>query len=162
MKHVMLGVLLSAAGATVALSQVDTTGTRRPSYPDSVTSPSTGTEDTQTTGVVRRAIICSGITNHEPTDSLTSVPSTTTKVFFFTEIAGMEGKTITHRWIKDGAKVADIRISIASDRYRCHSSRSISGKSGNWTAQVLDKDGKVLKEVAFTVGGKGQSQLGMR
>jgi hypothetical protein len=162
MKHIMLGVLLSAAGATVALSQVDTTGTRRPSYPDSVTTPSTGTEDTQTTTVVRRAIICSGIMNHEPTDSLTSVPSTTSKVFFFTEIAGMEGKTITHRWIKDGSKVADIRISIASNRYRCHTSRSVSGKTGNWTAQVLDKDGKVLREVAFTVGGTGQSPVGMR
>jgi hypothetical protein len=162
MKHIMLGVLLTAAGASMAVSQVDTTGTRRPSYPDSVTNPSTGTESTPQTGVVRRAIICSGIMNHEPTDSLANVSSKTSKVFFFTEVAGMEGKTITHRWIKDGNKVADIRISMASDRYRCHSSRSVSGKSGNWTAQVVDNNGKVLREVAFTVGGSDQSPLGMR
>ena len=74
----------------------------------------------------------------------------------------MEGKTITHRWIKDGSKVADIRISMATDRYRCHSSRSVSGKTGNWTAQVLDENGKMLKEVAFTVGTpNGETTLGM-
>ncbi len=162
MKHVIFGVLLCTLGATVALSQVDTTGTRRPSYPDSMTPPPTSDDNTQSGSVVRRAVICTGIIKHEPTDSLTSIPSTTSKVFFFTEIAGMEGKTITHRWMKDGSKVADIRISMASNRYRCHSSRSVSGKTGNWTAQVLDENGKMLKEVDFTVGTpSGETPLGM-
>jgi DUF2914 family protein len=166
MKHVLFGVLLTTLGATVAISQVDTTGTRRPSYPDSIVNPP-GTEDSTLGGigsnVVSRAVICSGIMNHEPTDSLTQVPSTTSKVFFFTQINGMEGKTITHRWMKDGSKVAEVKISIASNRFRCHSSRSVSGKTGYWTAQVLDANGKKLKEVAFTVGNaSGETPLGMR
>jgi len=94
---------------------------------------------------------------------MTNVPANTSKVFFFTEIAGMEGKTITHRWMKDGSKVADIRISVASNRYRCHSSRSVSGKTGDWTTQVLDENGKKLREVSFTVGTpSGETPLGMR
>ena len=162
MKHVMFGVVLCALGATVALSQVDTTGTRKPSYPDSITQPPVN-DDAQSANAVKRAVICTGIMNHEPTDSITAVPASTSKVFFFTEIAGMEGKTITHRWMKDGSKIADIRISVATDRYRCHSSRSVSGKTGNWTAQVLDENGKKLKEVAFTVGNpNGETPLGMR
>jgi hypothetical protein len=149
----MFGVLLAAIGATVALSQVDTTGTRRPQYPDSMRYPQTGdTDRTDMSNPVKRAVISSGITDHEPTDSLTKVPATMGKVFFFTEITGMEGKTITHRWMKDGSKIADIRISMASNDYRCHSSRSVSGKTGYWSAQVLDANGKKLKEVAFTVG----------
>jgi|SRR5712675_1526767 len=163
MKHVMFGVLLTALGATVALSQVDTTGTRKPSYPESVRYPTASTDSNMSGDTVRRAVICSGIVDHEPSDSLTNVPTTTSKVFFFTEVAGMEGKTITHRWLKDGSKVADVRISVASNRYRCHTSRSVSGKPGNWTAQVLNSDGKKLKEVAFTVGTPGgQTPLGMR
>ena len=161
MKYILWGMLLTVAGAS-AFAQVDTTGTRRPSYPDSITSPSAGT-DASTSESVKRAIICTGIANHEPIDSMTNIPATTGKVFFFTEIAGLEGKTIKHRWIKDGSKVADIRLSVASNRYRCHSSRSVSGKTGNWTAQVLDEDGKTLKEVAFTVGTPGgETPLGMR
>jgi hypothetical protein len=164
MKHVMFGVLLTTLGATMAISQVDTTGTRRPSYPDSITGT---TADSTSGGIsssrVTRAVICTGIMNHEPTDSITQVPASASKVFFFTEITGMEGKTITHRWLKDGAKIADIRISIASNRYRCHSSRVVSGKTGYWTAQVLDADGKKIKEVAFTVGNaSGETPLGMR
>lgn len=160
MKYILLGTLLTVAGAT-GFAQVDTTGTRRPSYPDSITSPATGIDDNMSASV-KRAVICTGIMNHEPTDSLSAVPATTGKVFFFTEIAGLEGKTITHRWLKDGAKVADVRISVASNRYRCHSSRSVSGKTGNWTAQVLDADGKMLREVAFIVGTPGETPLGMR
>ena len=163
MKHVLFGVLLTALGATVAISQVDTTGTRRPSYPDSMSFPSDSTTGGLSSAAVSRAVICTGIMNHEPTDSSNQVPSTTSKVFFFTQVNGMEGKTITHRWIKDGSKVADIKISIASNRFRCHSSRSVSGKTGYWTAQVLDSNGKKLKEVAFTVGNaSGETPLGMR
>jgi hypothetical protein len=158
MKYILWGMLLTVAGAS-AFAQVDTTGTRRPSYPDSITNPVPGIDDS-TSEIVKRAIICTGITNHEPIDSLTNIPASTGKVFFFTEITGMEGKTITHRWIKEGSKVTDIRISMASNRYRCHSSRSVSGKTGNWTARVLDENGKTLKEVAFTVG--GETPLGMR
>ena len=160
MKYIFLGMMLTVAGAG-AFAQVDTTGTRKPSYPDSITTPSTGIDESKSASV-KRAIICTGITNHEPTDSLSNVPATTGKVFFFTEVSGLEGKTITHRWMKDGAKVADVRISVASNRYRCHSSRSVSGKTGNWTAQVLDEDGKMLREVAFIVGTPGETPLGMR
>jgi len=156
-------VVLTTLGATVAISQVDTTGTRRPGYPNSgpVILP-----DSTIGGIsqieVPRAVICSGIVNHEPTDSLNQVPATTSKVFFFTQVRGMEGKTITHRWLKDGSKVADVKISIASNNYRCHSSRSVSGKTGYWTAQVLDSNGNKLKEVSFTVGNaSGETPLGM-
>ena len=162
MKQVLFGVLLLALGATVAISQIDTTGTRRPSYPDSIQSMPPETTPDAGTGVAR-AVICTGIMNHEPTDSVSQVPATTGKVFFFTEITGMEGKTITHRWLKDGSKIADVGISVASNRYLCHSSRNVSGKTGYWAVQVLDSDGNKLKEVSFTVGNaSGETPLGMR
>jgi hypothetical protein len=153
MKYVLVGMLLVAAGSA-AFSQTDTTKT--PTVPDTISVP-----EGASASIVRRAVVCTSISNHEPTDSLTLVPSSTGKVFFFTEIAGLEGKTITHRWIKDGTKVADIRISIASNRYRCHSSRSVSGKTGDWSVQVLDEDGDQLMERQFTVGTPtAQSPLG--
>lgn len=155
MKQVLIGMLLVVVGAGVAATQVDTTETRRPVFPDT-TRPSTQESD-----VVKRAVICSGVSNHEPTDSLTTIPATTNKVFFFTEIAGLEGKTVTHRWLKDGAKVADVRISVATNRYRCHSSRSVAGKSGQWSVQLLSEDGEKLIERSFTVGGpNGQTPIG--
>jgi hypothetical protein len=148
-------MLLVAAGS-VAFSQTDTT--RVPAIPNAVTN----VPDDASTSIVRRAVLCSGIVNHEPSDSLIVVAAGTGKVFFFTEIAGLEGKTITHRWIRDGTRVADIRISIASNRYRCYSSRSVSGKEGDWTVQVLNQDGDKLVAIDFTVGTPtaAQSPLG--
>jgi hypothetical protein len=155
MKYLLVGVLLVVAGAGVAVTQTDTT-TTRPDYPDTTTQEPAIQDD-----MVKRAVICSGVSNHEPTDSLTMIPPTMNKVFFFTEIAGLEGKTITHRWLKDGAKVADVRISVATNRYRCHSSRSVAGKSGNWSVQVLGEDGEKLVERSFTVGNpNGQTPIG--
>src|SRR5262245_45715186 len=113
MKYLLVGMLLVAVGSA-ALSQTDTTKTPRPAYPDSITAP----PDDESSSAVKRAVICSGVSNHEPTDSLSTVPPTIGKVFFFTEVSGLEGKTITHRWMKDGSKVADVRISVASNRYR--------------------------------------------
>ncbi len=156
MKSLILGAFLVVSGAGLALTQTDTTTTPTPAYPDTMQQDSGDASN-----VIKRAIICSGVSNHEPTDSLTTIPSNTNKVFFFTEIAGLEGKTITHRWMKDGNKVADVRISLASNRYRCHSSRSVAGKPGNWTVQVLSDEGKQLIERSFTVGApNAQTPLG--
>ena len=156
MKSLFFGAFLVLGGAGLALTQTDTTTTPKPAYPDTVQQ-----ESGDARNIIKRAVICSGVSNHEPTDSLTIIPSKTNKVFFFTEIAGLEGKTITHRWTKDGNKVADVRISVASNRYRCHSSRSVAGKPGNWTVQVLNQDGEPLIERSFTVGSaNAQTPLG--
>lgn len=156
MKSFIVGALLMTGGAGLALTQTDTTNMPAPAYPDTI---QRSDNDAASRDVVKRAVICSGVSNHEPTDSLTAIPSSTNRVFFFTEIAGLEGKTIIHRWIKDGAKVADVRISLATNRYRCHSSRSVAGKSGHWSVQVLGEDGQPLVERSFTVG-NGQTPLG--
>lgn len=148
MKYLLVGTLLVVLGAGVAATQTDTTKAPVPAVPDSIVPPPVA----PSSEAVRRAVICSSVSNHEPTDSLATIPSTMGKVFFFTELVGLEGKTITHRWLKDGAKVADVRISVASNRYRCHSSRSVAGKAGNWSVQVLDDDGDKLVERTFTVG----------
>jgi hypothetical protein len=148
MKYLLVGTLLVVLGAGVAATQTDTTKTPPPAVPDSIATPPEGSSSE----AIRRAVICSSVSNHEPTDSLTTIPPSMGKVFFFTELVGLEGKTITHRWLKDGAKVADVRISVASNRYRCHSSRSVAGKPGNWSVEVLNEDGDRLVERSFTVG----------
>jgi len=102
-------------------------------------------------GAVKRAVICSGVAEREPADALTSVPAATGKIFCFTEIAGMEGKTITHRWVKDGATVAEIPISVGAARWRCYSTKTIAGMAGAWTVEIIDDAGSKIGEAAFTV-----------
>lgn len=163
MKNLLIGVLLTASVGSAALAQIDTTRARPPVPP---AQPPLQAQDNQplpaeVSNAVKRAVVCSAITEHEPIDSLTSVSPTTGRVFFFTELVGLDGKTIVHRWMRDNTKVAEVRIAVASNRYRCHSSRSVSGKNGQWTVQVVSEDGATLAERTFKVGApNGQTPLG--
>jgi hypothetical protein len=151
-------MLLTLSGAAV-LAETDSARTRKPDTLTPVVAKEPPTPASAHS--VRRALICSAIDEHEPSDSLTMVSPTTGRVFFFTEIVGLQGKTIIHRWTRDNARVAEIRIAVTGDRYRCHSSRSVAGKSGQWNVQVLDGDGVTLAERSFRVGSaNGQTPLG--
>lgn len=107
-----------------------------------------------TSGPVARAVFCREVTDHEPVGIVPMLSPPEDKVCFFTEIDGMKGQTITHRWLFDGSKIMDIPIQIGGDRWRCYSQKTLGGGSvGTWTVQVLDKDGNKLAEKTFTYGG---------
>ena len=138
MKHPFIGMLLMILAASAAFAQTDSTATQAGS------AAATG-------DVVKRAVICSSVAEREPADALTTVPATTATVCFFTEIMGMEGKTITHRWMRDGTTMADVSIAVGAARWRCYSTKTIAGMAGAWTVQVLDDAGNKLGEATFTV-----------
>ena len=112
---------------------------------------STATQAATASGAVKRAVICTGVAEREPVDTMTSVPATTEKIFCFTEITGMEGRTVTHRWVKDGATMAEIPINVGAARWRCYSTKTIAGMAGAWTVEILDDAGTKIGEAAFTV-----------
>jgi hypothetical protein len=116
----------------------------------------TDTTATQTTGAasggsVARAVVCSGVAEREPLDALTTVPATTERVFFFTEIIGQEGRTVTHRWMRDGAMVAEVPITVGAARWRCYSNKTVAGMAGAWSVEVIDDAGSKIGEASFTV-----------
>ena len=60
---------------------------------------------------IKRAVFTSGIEDREPVDALDSLSTDSTRVFFFTEIMGMQGRTVTHRWmLNDDAMAALARL----------------------------------------------------
>lgn len=99
---------------------------------------------------VKRAVFTSDIIDREPIDSVDSLSTDVNKVFFFTEIRDMEGKTITHRWIYDGETKAERPFKIRGPRWRVHSSKNLlSGQVGTWKVEVLDDEGNKLYEDSF-------------
>ena len=143
MKHVCIGLLILTVvlGAAPVLAQTDSTATTQ-----SATTPAAAPS-----GAVQRAVICSGVAEREPVDALTEVPAGTEKVFFFTEITGMEGRTVTHRWVRDGATMAEVSIAVGAARWRCYSTKTIAGMAGAWSVEVIDDAGTKIGGVAFTV-----------
>jgi hypothetical protein len=104
---------------------------------------------------VGRARLTTNVVNREPVDQLGSrvdVPSAGEDfVYFFTEIRGLAGRTVTHRWQYGGNVVASVPFQIGSDRWRVYSRKGITGgQTGPWTVTAVGPNGSELARATFT------------
>lgn len=104
---------------------------------------------------VGRARLTTNVVNREPVDQLGSrvdIPASGEDfIYFFTEIRGMAGKTVTHRWQYGGNVVASVPFQIGSDRWRVYSRKGINGgQTGRWTVTAVGPNGSELAQATFT------------
>jgi hypothetical protein len=138
---ILVSAVLAIAVTAAAQAPTDTTAAATTAAPAVSAS----------TDAVKRAVFCSGVAEHEPVDQITTLAAPADKVFFFTEIIGMEGKTVTHRWIHDDQTVGEVAISIGGARWRCYSTKTLAGNAaGSWSVEVLDDTGAKLGGASFT------------
>lgn len=140
----MKTILLTVAAlvlATGAIAQTDTTAT-----------DSANTSAPATVGEVKRAQFCTAVSEREPVDEITTLDASATQVAFFTELLGMAGKTVTHKWSLDGQSMGDVAIAVGADRWRCYSTKTLAATmTGTWTVTVIDDAGTTLAEKTLTV-----------
>lgn len=92
-----------------------------------------------------RATFSTRIEDREPTDPIEQLTTAYDHVFFFTEVVGMQGLEIVHRWEHDGELVAEIPLSIQGPRWRVFSSKELPAEAtGTWAVTVVGRDGQVL------------------
>lgn len=100
-------------------------------------------------GVVR-ASFTTAIDNREPTDQVGQLTNDNAQIYFFTEIRGMQGHTITHRWEKDAEVKAEVTFNVGGNRWRVWSSKNLQPEwVGNWQVSVVDEGGNVLSQESF-------------
>ncbi|MBA2410816.1 MAG: DUF2914 domain-containing protein [Gammaproteobacteria bacterium] len=103
---------------------------------------------------VARAQFTTRIEAREPVDHIGAVfPSNGTPVrtlLYFTEITGLNGETVTHRWEHEGQVIAEVSFDIGSDRWRIYSSKNLSqAMQGDWRVVVTDSNGEIIKIDSF-------------
>ena len=99
---------------------------------------------------VARAVFTSGIENREPVDELANVSADLSEVYFFTDLRGLEGRTVTHRWELEGETVAEVSFQIGGPRWRVYSKKSLGpGLKGDWTVVVVDESGWPVDAAMF-------------
>lgn len=92
-----------------------------------------------------------GVENREPVDQVTFVENNARKIFFFTELHGLDGQTIQHRWIYAGKIVADVSFEVRGPRWRVWSSKDLLPDwIGDWTVEIVTGDGEVIAAESFT------------
>lgn len=94
---------------------------------------------------VARAVFARAIVGREPQDIVSGIEGSE-QLYFFTELLGMQGQTIRHRWEYAGQIMAEVEFKVGAERWRIYSSkRFLPGQTGLWTASVVDESGRVLR-----------------
>lgn len=102
---------------------------------------------------VARAIFTSKIIDHEPVDELNSVPATQSRIYFFSDLRGLEGQIISHRWEYRDKVMAEVKFQVGGPRWRVYSSKNLLPEwTGEWTVVVTDASGKPIKTSVFKYG----------
>lgn len=96
-------------------------------------------------GSVSRATFTRAVVNHEPVDFLTQTGQTQQHLYFFSELKGLTGETVTHRWEVDGNVVAEVPFAVGGPKWRVWSSYTVNRK-GTWIVRVMNAKGVVLQE----------------
>lgn len=106
---------------------------------------------------IARSTFTTAIDNREPVDEVTAIDTDTQKVYYFTDIRGLNGQTITHRWEQNGEVQATVNFNVGGDRWRVWSSKNMKPElTGEWQVLVVDEAGNVLAQNSFSYGEASQ------
>ena len=102
-------------------------------------------------GQVTRALFTHQVKDLEPVDTVSVLSNDKTRIAYFTEIHGMAGQVITHRWEFNGKIMLEKSLEVGSSRWRAYSSKTLDPAwLGEWKASVVDAAGGTLSVNTFT------------
>ncbi len=111
-------------------------------------------------GYVERALFTTAVENHEPQDKVSMLANSHRKIYYFTELRGMAGQTVTHRWKYDGKVVAKVHFKVKGMRWRVQSSKRLEPHLlGVWSASVVDASGRTLSTTTFSYAPAAKAKI---
>jgi hypothetical protein len=97
-----------------------------------------------------RASFTSEIIDREPVDRLAELSNDGQVIYFHTELLGLGGSEVIHRWEFNGQTMAEVPFRVGADRWRVWSSKRLDRVwLGDWTAKAVTADGMVLASETF-------------
>lgn len=107
-------------------------------------------------GQVTRALFTSKLKNEKPVNEVLILENNIKKLYFYSEVEGMKGKTLSHTWEHHGEKLYRKEFSITKDKQVLISSYKLSpGRTGEWLVLINDEKGMPLKAEMFKYVKKG-------
>ncbi len=98
-------------------------------------------------GEVVRAAFTSAVVDREPVDSILSLGNGESHVYCFTELRGLAGQHVTHRWEYEGKVMAEVSFDVGGWRWRVWSRKNLRPEwHGHWRVSVVDESGRVLAQ----------------
>ena len=88
-----------------------------------------------------RAQFTRAVVNREPVDEVLELPNTAREVFFFTDLRGLAGRRVVHRWEYQGRVMAEVGFDVGGPRWRVFSRKVLlPAQTGKWSVVVVDEE----------------------
>ena len=101
-------------------------------------------------GAVTSATFTSGIADGAPIDYRQQFDTNTPVVYYYTEVVGLGGQKVTHRWKLEGKVIQEITLPVKSERHGVWSMNKMQPqRTGNWMVEVVNPGGEVIKRDNF-------------
>lgn len=147
----MKKILLMLAGISLSGPGLAEEATAPASEAPSPAAAAAPAEQPRAAGTVTRAAFTTAVADREPVGSINKLTADTSKVYYFTELRGMAGQTVTHRWEYNGKVMAEVPFTVSGPRWRVYSSKNLQEDwTGEWKVSVIDQAGGTLAVNTFT------------
>ncbi len=111
---------------------------------------------------VARAVFTSGVQDREPTDALANLSNDKNQIYFFSELRGLGGQTVTHRWEYQGKVMSEVKFNVGGPRWRVWSNKTLLPQlTGEWRVSVVDGEGNSLATASFNYTSAEPANQGM-
>ncbi len=142
-------ILLIIAGLAIAMPTLAEEATAE--MPAAATTATEQAAEKLAGGTVARSTFTKGIAEREPMDFIDKLGTNSNKIYYFSELRGMAGQTVTHRWEHDGKIMAEVPFTVGGDRWRVFSSKNLEKSwQGEWKVSVIDQSGGTLAVNTFS------------
>ena len=101
-------------------------------------------------GSVANATFTSEVVDGAPVDFRQEFGNDTRVVYYYSELLGLAGQTVRHRWTREGKLMQEVPIQVTRARQPAWSKAAMQPEwTGAWTVEVVDERGKVLDRSDF-------------
>ena len=91
---------------------------------------------------VSRGQFTHAISGREPVDEVAILKNSERSIYYFSELIGLQGRTVTHRWEYQGRVVSEVRFQVGGPRWRVFSHKTLDPRmTGRWSLVVVDESG---------------------
>ena len=103
---------------------------------------------------IMKSAVCRNVLNLEPVDEGDKFPESAGKLWYYTVVNAGFGKEemVSHIWYFNGNEVSRVALKAIGTGWRTYSSKTIwPGMAGDWKAEAITTDGKVLNSIVFKI-----------
>lgn len=106
-----------------------------------------------------KAVMARSVDQREPSGEATAFPRDVGQVVCFTQVDAPADTVLYHVWRHGTTLHAKVQLSVQQGSWRTWSRKRIHPSwTGDWTVDIEDESGKVLKTLSFTIGGTEGNQ----